>query len=96
MHRYRILLLAVRQQTAENYPDWEFYAHGSVHRNSIVIRSNKMQQYACIYLPQNHSTCFGCPSYPSSRVHKTVTAASGTGHSIWATALHQHGRIRIT
>ena len=32
-----------------------------------------MQQYAGIYLPQNHSTCFGCPSHPSSGVHKTVT-----------------------
>jgi len=44
-----------------------------------------MQQYAGIYLLQNHSTCFGCPSHTSSGVHKTVTAASGTGHSIWAT-----------
>jgi hypothetical protein len=43
-----------------------------------------MQQYAGIYLLQNHSTCFGCSSHPSSGVHKTVTAASGTGHSIWA------------
>ena len=58
------------------------YIHSSVHRNSILIRSNKMQQYAGIYLLQNHSTCFGCPSHPSSGVHKTVTAASGTGHSI--------------
>jgi len=41
-----------------------------------------MQQYAGIYLLQNHSTCFGGPSHPSSGVHKTVTAASGTGHSI--------------
>jgi len=38
-----------------------------------------MQQYAGIYLVQNYSTCFGCPSHPSSGVHKTVTAASGTG-----------------
>ena len=38
-----------------------------------------MQQYAGIYLLQNYSTCFGCPSHPSSGVHKTVTAASGTG-----------------
>jgi len=43
-----------------------------------------MQQYADIYLLQNHSTCFGCLPHPSSGVHKTVTAASGTGH-IWAT-----------
>ena len=41
-----------------------------------------MQQYAGIYLLQNHSTCFGCPSHPSSGVHKIVTAASGTGHGI--------------
>ena len=59
-----------------------FYIHGSVHRNSILIRSNKMQQHAGIYLLQNHSTCFGGLSHPSSGVHKIVTAASGTGHSI--------------
>jgi hypothetical protein len=41
-----------------------------------------MQQYAGIYLLQNHSTYFGYPSHPSSGVQKTVTAASGTGHSI--------------
>ena len=39
-----------------------------------------MQQYAGIYLLQNHSTCFGCPSHQSSGVHKT--AASGTGHAV--------------
>jgi hypothetical protein len=37
-----------------------------------------MQQYADMYLLQNHSTCFECPSHPSSGVHKTVIAASGT------------------
>ena len=31
-------------------------------------------------------TCFRCPKYASSGVHKTVTAASDTGHSIWATS----------
>jgi len=44
-----------------------------------------MQQYAGIYLLQNHSTCFGCPSHTLSGVYKTVTAASGTVYSIWAT-----------
>ena len=58
------------------------YIHSSVHRNSKLIRSNKMQQYAGIYLLQNHSTCFRSPSHPSPGVHKIVTAASGTGHSI--------------
>ena len=48
----------------------------------LLIRSNKMQQYAGIYLLQDYSTYFGCPLHPSSRVHKTVTAASITGHSI--------------
>jgi len=46
-----------------------------------------MQQYSGIYLLQNHSTWFGCPSHPSSGVHKTVTAASGTGHSVNLTPL---------
>jgi hypothetical protein len=59
-----------------------FYIHGSVHRNSILIRPNKMLQYAGIYLLQNHSAWFWCPSHPLSGVHKTITAASGTGHSI--------------
>ena len=42
-----------------------------------------MQQYADIYLLLNYSTCFGCPLRPSSGVHKTVVAASGTDHTIW-------------
>ena len=33
----------------------EFYIHGSVHNNSVLIRSNKIQQYASIYLLQNLS-----------------------------------------
>ena len=61
---------------------------------TILIRSNKMQQYAGIYLLQNYSTCFGCPSHPSSGVHQTVTAASGTGHSVRATTFRQRGLIR--
>ena len=42
-----------------------------------------MQQYSDIYLLPNYSTCFGRPSRPSSGVHKTVVAASGTDHTIW-------------
>jgi len=37
-----------------------------------------MQQYADIYLLLNYSACFGRPSRPSSGVHKTLVAASGT------------------
>jgi len=45
-------------------------------------RSNKMQQHADIYFLPNYSTCFGRPLCPSSGVHKTVAAASGTDHTI--------------
>jgi hypothetical protein len=54
-----------------------------------------MQQYAGIYLLQNYSTYFWCPSHPSSGVHKTVTTLSGTGHSNnIATTFLQRGLIR--
>ena len=60
---------------------------------------NKFQQDAtvCRYLftAKSVSTYFGCPSHPSSGEHKTVTAASGTGHSVWATTFCQRGRIII-
>ena len=52
----------------------------------LLVYINKIQRYAtvCRYLftAKSVSTCFGCPSRPSSGEHKTVTAASGTGHSI--------------
>ena len=52
-----------------------FYIHGSMHRNSTLIRSNSMQVFIYCKITL---TCFGCPSHPSSGEHKTVTAASGT------------------
>ena len=69
------------------------YIHGSVHRDSILIRSNEIQQYAGIYLLQNYSTCFGFLSHPSSGVQQMATAASGTGHSVRATTFRQRGII---
>jgi len=59
-----------------------FYICSSVHRSSRLKKSNKMQQYANIYLLLNYSTCFGRLLRPSSAVHKTVTTASGTNHTI--------------
>ena len=59
----------------------------------ILIRSNKMQQYAGIYLLQNYSTCFGCLSHLSSAVNQILTAASGTSHSVRATTYRQRGLI---
>ena len=58
---------------------------------NILIRFNEMQQYAGVYLLQNYSTCFGCPSHPTSGVHQTVTAASGTGHSVRTTTFRHRG-----
>ena len=40
------------------------YIHISVHRDSILIRSNEIQQYAGVYLLQNYSTCLGCDRHP--------------------------------
>ena len=63
------------------------YICSSVRRTSRLNKSNKMQQYADIYLLLNYPTCFGRPSRPSSGVHKTVVAASGTDHTIWEASL---------
>ena len=60
----------------------------------ILIRSKEKQQYAGVYLLQNYSTYFGCLSHPSSGVHQTVIAASGTGRSVRATTFRQRGVIR--
>ena len=57
----------------------------------IHVSSNGMQQYAGVYLLQNYPTCFRCLSHPSSGIHKNVTAASGTGHSVRATTFRQRG-----
>jgi len=64
--------------------------------NSWLEKSNEMQQYADIYLLLNYSTCFGRPSRPSSVVHKTVLAASGTDHTIWeASLLDLYQRLQV-
>ena len=71
-----------------------FYICSYVHRNSRLKKSNEMQQYADIYLLLNYSTCFGRPSRPSSGVHKTVGAASGTDHTIWGASFLKRDQIR--
>jgi len=53
-----------------------------------------MQQYADIYLLLNYSTCFGHPSRPSSGVHQTVVAASGTDHTICGESFFKRDQIR--
>ena len=83
--------MKIRQVRAEL-----FHADGQTdrHDEAILIRYNAMQQYAGVYLMQNYSTCFGCLPHPSSGVHQTVTAASGTGHSVRAITFRQRGLIR--
>jgi len=61
--------------------------YSSVHLNSRLKKSNKIQEYADIYFLLNYSTCFGRPSHTSSGVHKNVIAASGTVHTIWGASL---------
>jgi len=47
---------------------------------------NKIQQDATVhrylFTAKSLSTCFGCSSHPSSGEHKTITAVSGTGHTV--------------
>ena len=58
------------------------YVCSSVLSNSTLKKSNEMQQCVDIYLLLNYCTCFGRPSCPSSGVHKSVVAASGTDHTV--------------
>ena len=53
-----------------------------------------MQVYADIYLLLNYCTCFGRPWRPSSGVHKTVVAASGTDRTIWGASFFEREQIR--
>ena len=71
-----------RQYVIQKGPHKPETLHGVEPRS---IRINQIQQDAAdagIYLLQNYSTCFGCLYDPSSGVHQTVTAASGTGHTV--------------
>ena len=45
----------------------------------VTVQRDAAQSSLFIIL-RVHSTCFGCQPRPSSRVHKTVTTISGTGH----------------
>jgi len=60
----------------------------------MLKKFNEIQQYADIYLLLNYSTCFGRLSCPSSGVHQTVVAASGTDHTIWGASFLIRDQIR--
>ena len=70
-----------------------FLTHGSVHRNSVLI---KIQPDAtvCRYLFTAKSLyMFRVSQHPSSGVLKTVTATSGTGHITGTATTLQRGLI---
>jgi len=92
VHRESNLIIV--QQDANVFSFFFFYIRGSVHRNSRLKKPNEKQQHADIYLLLNYSTCFGRPSRPSSGVHKTVVAASGTDRTVWAASFFKHDQIR--
>jgi len=89
--RASYLLLLRKPYTDDKRKEFDIFS--SVHRNSRFKKLDKMQQYADIYLLLNYSTCFGRPSRPSSGVHKTVVAASGTDHSIWEASFLKRDQI---
>jgi len=60
----------------------------------ILKKSNEMQEYADIYLLLNYSICFGRLSRPSSGVHKTIVAASGTDQTTWGASSPKREQIR--
>ena len=47
----------------------------------LIIVHRDTTQSSLFIIPQAHFTCFGCQPHPSSGVHKTVTTATGTGHT---------------
>ena len=80
--------------SSQNINMLEFYICSSMHRNSRLNKSNRMQQYTDIYLLLNYSACFWHPSCPSSGVNKTVVAAPGTDHTIWGASFFKRDQIR--
>ena len=74
----------------------EFKAHGSVHRNSILIRIQP-DATVCRYLFIAESLyMFRVSQHPSSGVLKTVTAASGTGHNTGTATSLQRGPVVLS
>ena len=59
----------------------------------IIVQRDATQSSLFIIL-QVHSTCFGCQPHPSSGVHQTVTAASGTDHIFCTATSLQRGTLQ--
>jgi len=64
------------------FEEYVLLAHGSVHHNSLLIKFQPDAK-VCRYLFTAKSLyMFRVSQHPSSGVLKTVTAASGTGHTV--------------
>jgi len=73
-----------------------FCVYGSVHRWSIlIIVQRDAAQSSLFIILQVYSTCFGCQPHTSSRAHKTVTTASGTGHIFCTATSLQRGQATV-
>ena len=66
------------------------------HTNHLQAEEIQQDARVCtdIYLLLNYSTCFVHPSRPSSGVHKTLVAGSGTDHTVWGENFLKHDQIR--
>ena len=72
----------IKVETCRCNKEYLSYVYGSVHRWSIlIIVQQDATQSSLFIILQVHSTCFGCQPHPSW-VHKTVTTAFGTGHTL--------------
>ena len=79
-----------------------FCAYVGIKEKELVALQDGVINSLFIIL-QFHSTCFGCQPHPSSRVHKTVTTASGTvqippsivDKLAWPATSVQRGKARL-
>ena len=67
---------------------WFLQTENTQHNDTWHLIINNQRDAALsspIYYPlRDYSTCFGCSLHPSSGVHKTVDAITGTSHvSVW-------------
>jgi len=62
-------------------------------RYILIIVQRDATQNSLFIILQVHSTCFGCQPHPSSRLHKTVSTASGTGHIFCSATSLRSGQL---
>ena len=67
---------------------------GAKRNTTVLVEEIQQDAAVCRYLLLlNYSTYFGRPSRPSSGIHKTVVAASGTDHTIWGASFFKRDHL---